>query len=123
VTNPAIGEIFLPNDLEELKSKNTKKNKGPNIASNWKDRNKEPESDAIDIEFDDFMDIELLKDKRREEMLVYEQILFGERPDIYTVDPTNPKSFHTYDLEGNISNEFCKFLISLICFQNRQAGT
>ena len=57
------------------------------------------------------MDLELLKDKRREELLVYEQILFGERPDMYNTDPNNPKAFGKYDLEGNISNEFGKFLI------------
>jgi hypothetical protein len=104
VNIPPTGEIFLPNDLEELKSKSTKKSqKGLTVASNWK-----KEESHGDAEFDDLIDVELLKEKRKEELMAYETMLFGESPHMYTVDPNNPKPFLGYDLEGNISNEFGK---------------
>lgn len=108
--NPATGEIFLPNDLEELKSKSGKKgSKGLNIATNtWKDKKEPVDSETSEADNDDIIDLEWLKDKRREELLVYEQVLFGERPDLFETDPNNPKAFYKYDLEGNISNDFGK---------------
>ena len=56
INNPAAGEIFLPNDLEELKSKTGKKSntKGLNVASNtWKEKKDGSEPDTSEAEFGD----------------------------------------------------------------------
>ena len=58
------------------------------------------------------MDIELLKEKRKEEMMVYEQILFGEKPErIYEMDSDNPKQFFRYKFDDRHKYEFGKFYL------------
>ena len=108
---PDPGEIFLPNDLEELKTRSdTKKTRksGLTVGSNWKDKGDSDETSEVD--FDDNIDAELLKEKRREEVLVYEQILFGEKPDsLYSMDEGNPKPTYRYHYDDeNRQFNFCK---------------
>ena len=101
------GEIFLPNDLEELKTRgDTKKaRKGLSVGPHWKE--KIDSDDTSEVDFDDNIDAELLKEKRREELLVYEQILFGEKPDsLYSVDEGNPRPFYEYIYEGEKREPF-----------------
>jgi len=44
--------------------------------------------------------------------LIYEQILFGEKPDrIYMVDEDNPKQFSEYKFDKKRGYEFGKFFI------------
>ena len=66
-------------------------------------------------DYDDLnADSELLKEKRREELLAYEQLLFGENPSrMYTVDETNPKPFIRYDFD-EAQTEFGKCFVLLI---------
>ena len=50
--------------------------------------------ETSEADFDDNIDQDLLREKRKEELLVYEQILFGEKPDrIYFKDEGKFESF------------------------------
>lgn len=54
-----------------------------------------------------------MKDKRKEELLVYEQILFGEKPErMYMLDEHNPKPFIEFDEKRGF--EFGKFEFVLL---------
>ena len=63
--------------MEDLKTKHPKKGTraiGVNISK--KDHDDSPEAD-----WDDNIDMDLLREKRRDELIAYELILFGEKPD------------------------------------------